>query len=325
VVTEILAGGAILPFLQRCPEAFDGVEPGDEVEIDNSDWVAFTYLYLHNVETNGPGLHSAATRVPAEYQAFAVDGQPVHAQAGTAHYDLDEVRPFDTKMIFMGCSLDPAIWPAKISPFDRYVRQVLGARAEDCYRMWWVENATHGPPEMALLVSKDEVDLGLWRTRLVPYDGVAKQALLDVAAWAERGISPPGDTRYEISRDGQLALPAEAAERGGVQPVVRLTANGAARAEVRVGETVVFEGFAEAPPGAGKIIAAELDFLSNDTWPYKASEADGSAERVAIRTTQAFERPGVYYPSFRVAAHRDGANGKGLPVHNLARVRVVVS
>jgi hypothetical protein len=324
VASQILENGVIMPFLQRCAEAFDGVEPGDEVEIDNSDWVAFAYMYLHNVENNVPGLRREDARAPGEYQSFAVDGQPVHIQTGAAHYDLDEVLPFKTKMIFIGCSLDSMIWPTKIAPFDRYVRDVLGDAAADTYRLWWVENATHGPPEMGVMVSK-EMDPRVWRTRLVDYAGPAKQALLDVAAWAERGVKPPSDTRYEIDRDGRLVLPASAAERGSVQPVVRLTANGGARAEVKVGEAVTFEGFAETPPGAGAVTSAEMDFLSEDSWPFKSRDANGSSDRIAIKTTYKFEKPGTFFPSFRVGAHRDGAKGNGLPIHNLARVRVVVS
>jgi hypothetical protein len=38
--------------------------------------------------------------------------------------------------------------------------------------------------------------------------------------------------------NGRLVLPATAAERGGIQPVVTATANGAARADIKVGEDV---------------------------------------------------------------------------------------
>jgi hypothetical protein len=80
---------------------------------------------------------------------------------------------------------------------------------------------------------------------LSDYDGPAKQALLDVAAWVERGVKSPPSTPYEIDRDGQLRMPSQAAERGSVQPIVRLTANGGERVEVRVGALVEFQGHAE--------------------------------------------------------------------------------
>jgi hypothetical protein len=168
-------------------------------------------------------------------------------------------------------------------------------------------------------------DPRVWRTRLVDYAGPAKQALLDVAAWAERGVKPPADSRYAFTRNHQLVLPKSGAERGGVQPSVRLTVNGGERAEVKVGEEVRFHGVAETPTGTGQIARAELDLLSDDTWPYQAPIAGGAAETVAIDTSHRFDKPGVYFPSFRVSAWREGANGKGLAIQNLARVRVVVS
>jgi hypothetical protein len=68
-----------------------------------------------------------------------------------------------------------------------------------------------------------------------------------------------------------------------------------------------------------------MDFLSNDSWPYRSTEANGSSERISIKTTHRFEKPGTYFPVLRVGSKRDGAQGKGLPANNLARVRVVVS
>lgn len=324
MVVSRIEDGYILPFVQRCPELFDGVEPGDEVEVDNSDWLALNYLYKHNIEWNVPGLHTPQAPVPAEYLDFAIDGKPIHVQTGEIAYDLNVLKPFDTKMIVIAASLDSMIWPTKLSPLDRHFRMTQGGKVEDTYRFWWVENATHGPPEMGAMVSK-EPSPKVWRTRLVDYAGPAKQALLDVAAWAERGIKPAGDTNYTISRNGALVLSPDAKERGGVQPVVRLSANGGERAEVKVGEPVRFQGFAEAPPEGGLIVRAEIDFLAVDEWPYQADVPAGEAKQVTVETTYAFDKPGTYFPSLRVSARREGLKGKGLPIQNLARVRVVVS
>jgi hypothetical protein len=177
---------------------------------------------------------------------------------------------------------------------------------------------------MGIMVSAEK-DVRVWRTRLVDYSGVTRQALLDVAAWVEKGVKPPSDSRYEIDRDGQFVQPADAAQRGGVQPIVRLTANGGARADVKVGEAVTFEGFAEVPPATGALVAAEMDFLSEDIWPFKSPDATGASPSINIKTTYKFDKPGTFFPCFRVSSHRDGAKGKELKIHNLARVRVVVS
>jgi hypothetical protein len=74
-----------------------------------------------------------------------------------------------------------------------------------------------------------------------------------------------------------------------------------------------------------QIVRCEMDFLSDDSWPYQAPIAGGAAEAVTIETTHSFDKPGVYFPSFRVSARRDPAHAGGLPIQNLARVRVVVS
>jgi hypothetical protein len=326
VAMHLLDGGYIVPFLQQTPDMFDGVEPGDEVEIDNRDWLAFNYLYKHATEWNIPGLHVDGERVPLEYEDFAVDGVPVHAQTGQILYDLNELKPFTSKMIVIGSALDCMIWPTFISPLDRHLRLTQGERAGDTMRLWWVDNATHGQPEMmgAMGIS-GEMDPRVWRTRLVDYAGPAAQALLDVAAWVEQGVAPPSDTRYSFSRNHQLELPADAAERGGIQPVVGLTVNGGVRADVKVGESVSFEGVATQPPGTGRIVRAELDFVSDDTWPHHGDIADGASEKVVVGTVHAFDAPGVYFPSFRVSSVREGRPESALPIQNLARVRVVVT
>ena len=48
------------------------------------------------------------------------------------------------------------------------------------------------------------------------------------------------------------------------------------------------------------------------------------AETIEVETTYTFDKPGTYFPWFWVSAHRDGSKGAGIPVENLARVRVVV-
>jgi hypothetical protein len=326
VAMVILPGGQIVPFLQKSPELFDGVEPGDEVELDNRDWLAFTHLYKHSVEWNVPGLHSANSRVPVEYESFSIEGTPVHVQTHEIDYDLNQIKPFTSKMIVIACSLDCMIWPTFMSPLDRHIRSTLGDRAEETYRLWWIENATHGPPEfMGAMGITKEMDPRVWRTRLVDYSAPAAQALLDVRAWVEDAVAPPPDTRYQLSQSHQLELPSDALERGGIQPVVALAVNGNERADVKVNEPVHLTGEATVPPSGGLIIRAELDFNSEDTWPYQETIPNGGADHVTVDTEHTFDRPGVYFPSLRVSARRSSRCDTALPIQNLARVRVVVT
>jgi hypothetical protein len=164
----------------------------------------------------------------------------------------------------------------------------------------------------------------VWRSRLAPYEGVTAQALRDVVRWVEENVPPPFYTGCGLSRDNQLVPPATAAERGGVQPVVTAKANGGARADVKVGEAVTFTGQAEQPPGAGFIVSAEWDFGGRGACGRAHGQIDGSSPSIDVAAIHAYEKPGTYFASFRVGAHREGAEGRGLPVLNLARVRVVV-
>jgi hypothetical protein len=324
VAMVLLPGGAIAPFLQASPELFEGVEPGDEIELDNADWLAFNYLYKHNVEWNVPGVHTDDDRVPGEYADFAVDGLPIHEQTGTTLYDLNVLKPFTSKMIVIASGLDCMIWPTFMSPLDRHIRATLGDAVEGTYRLQWVENATHGPPEMmGPMGISGEMDPRVWRTRLVDYGAPAAQALLDVKAWVEEGTPPPPDTGYSFTRNNQLRLP-PAGERGGCQPIVALTVDGGVRADVKVGQEVRLQGTATQPTGTGYLRAAEIDIDSTDQWPYQV-KVEADSESVDIDVTHTYDTPGTYFPCFRVGAVRAGRPDTALPVQNLARVRVVVT
>jgi hypothetical protein len=321
LVVSDVSNGLLIPFGQVIPELFDGVEPGDEVQIDNRQWIAFTQYYKYAAEHTIPALSRPEQRTPTELARVAVDGVPVYPQTKTANYDLDQVVAFPGKMIYIGATADIYIWLTFITPMDRMLRDVLGPNADDQYRLWWVDNATHGAPLLATF-STPEHDPALWETRLVDRDSANAQALRDIVAWVEHGRAPPASDRYELSADNALLLPSTAAERRGIQPVVKAIANGQVRAEVRVGEPVKLEGFGEVPPGAGSVVEAAWDFESKNLWAHKAI-VDGKQHSVRLTAEHAYDTPGTYFPSFRVGSHRDGKTGR-FPVNNLTRVRVVV-
>jgi hypothetical protein len=154
-----------------------------------------------------------------------------------------------------------------------------------------------------------------------------EQALRDLAAWVEQGVSPPASTAYELV-DGQIVVAPTANERCGIQPVVTLTANGGTRAEVAVGDTVEFAALVEVPPGAGTIVAAAFDFegtgefadvvpLDNEATSYTST---------TFRSSHEFAAPGTYFPALKVASQRRGQMDEPFArIENLGRVRVVVS
>ncbi|MFB3160177.1 hypothetical protein ABLO26_02270 [Neobacillus sp. 179-J 1A1 HS] len=104
------------------------------------------------------------------------------------------------------------------------VRESLGERYDYNFRLRFDDNADHTGPRTV---------------RLVQFDGILQQALRDVSAWAERGVSPAKSTHYFLE-NSQIKVPKTAEEHLGIQPVVDLTVNKGIRIDVAVGEPVSF-------------------------------------------------------------------------------------
>jgi hypothetical protein len=217
-------------------------------------------------------------------------------------------------MILLESLWDREALPWQADWYRTKVKEHFGDRLDDNFRAWFTDRALHGDASL----QEDPL-------RTVSYLGVLQQALRDLSAWVEGGVAPPASTAYRVV-DGQVVVPPTAAARHGVQPVVTLAANGGARAEVKVGQPVTFEGVAEAPPGTGKVVSAEWDFEDAGTYPNAGSLPGGPAERVTVTATHAFDRPGTYFAVLRVASQRQGdAKTPFTRIQNLARARVVVS
>jgi hypothetical protein len=165
----------------------------------------------------------------------------------------------------------------------------------------------------------------LFPPQTVSYLGVLQQALRDVSAWVEEGEAPPATTRYRIV-EGQVHLPANAAETGGIQPVIELLANGAARAEVAVGEAVKLNATITVPPGTGKIVEAAWDLLGDGSFSRPVALKGEGREQVAVETSHRFDAPGTYFVTLRAASQREGDTATPFArIQNLERVRVVVN
>jgi hypothetical protein len=290
---------------------FSGVEPGDSVHIDNHAFLAFCYYARHHIRPSAEYdfLRLGATALYPQYHE-----PEVSAFMGTQH-----TGAFEGKMLWVHHTHDASLWPAQGLGMRRNILRESGEAAlAERFRLRWTENAEHVPPYMAAS-PRDRAN----NTWLVEYLPAIEQSLADLAAWVEDGVDP-GNTSFEFV-DGQIVLAPTATERGGIQPVVEVTANGAARADgVRVGEEVTLVLHAAVPPGAGTIIAIKWDFDGTGTYP-QAESVDGRREEVTLSTTHVFDRPGTYFPTALVESHRDGqvdATSRRIP--NLAAARVVV-
>jgi hypothetical protein len=289
---------------------FNGVLPGDDVHFDNRAFLAYCYYYRHHIHDS------------VEYDFLRVDGRPIYDQ----HEEL-EMSPFmgtchtgqyQGKLMWVHHTHDASLWPAMGVGMRNNVLRECGAEEMDRkFRLRWTDNAEHITP--ALAPSHPRRHNTTW---LINFQPVVEQCLVDLAAWVERDVAPEG-TNFEL-RDGQIVLPDTAAARGGIQPVVSVTANGSVRAEVAVGEPVSLQVHAEVPAGAGKIIAAKWDFDGSGAYP-ETVPVDGASSQETLTTMHTFDRPGTYFATCLVESHRDGdLNARTCRIPNLASARIVV-
>jgi hypothetical protein len=202
--------------------------------------------------------------------------------------------------------------------YKQAVERVQGPQgAAERFRLRWTENAEHIPPRM--LPPNPGRMPATW---LVNFHEVIEQSLYDLCDWVEKGI-PPAATKFTFT-DGKVSLPASARERGGIQPVVHVSANGSIKAEIDKGESVNVKLDAEVPPGAGFVILVEWDFDGSGSYPVRHRFEDRQA-RVEMSTTHTYDKAGVYFVTARVTAHRQGdPDTTSCRVENVAAARVIV-
>jgi hypothetical protein len=288
------------------------VKPGDQVEIDNSNFLAAQTYHRHQVP--GPEFHV--------WDQFRDSyGQPIYPQrpvqlgpmftmgaAGTV-----PTGKFEGKVIVLESLWDREAFPWQADWYRARVTENLGNRTDDNYRLWYTDHALHAD-------SAKQEDGG----HTISYLGALQQALRDLSDWVEKGIAPPQTTGYRVV-DGQVLVPVSAAERKGIQPVVALTVNGGKRADVGVGKPVTLTASVQVPPGTGRVVAADWDLDGSGDFATPGQlvmSKDGSA---TVTLTQGYAKPGTYFPVLRAASQRQGDGTTPFArIYNLDRVRVVV-
>jgi Tannase and feruloyl esterase/PKD domain len=291
-------------------ERFNGVKAGDDVRVDNRKFLAFCYFHRHHVMED------------AQFDSLRLDGMPIYEQhpvplmsplmgvSYTGHYQ--------GKLLWIHHTHDSSLWPSQGIIYQGAVLATQGADATaEKFRLQWTENAEHIPP--MFLPSAGGRSPSTW---LVDYFPVIEQGLVDLIQWVEEGVAPP-NTAFDYV-DGRVHLRAGAQERGGIQPVVTVTANGAASTSAKVGEPVQLTVSAEVPPNAGTIIAVEWDLDGSGSYSF-GHDVDGSRTSLSLTTTHSYDRPGTYFATARVCSHREGKVGAAFRrIPNLASTRIVV-
>lgn len=306
------------------------LKPGDEVQVDNSNFLAVQTYHRHQ----DPGK---------EYYVWDQfrdkNGSPVYPQRpvllgplftmGAA--GIIPTGKFNGKMILLESLWDREAFPWQADWYRSRVKENLGNKTDDYFRLWYTDHALHSD----ISIEDDP-------THAISYLGILQQALLDLSDWVEKGIAPAPTTKYNIV-EGQVVIPSNAIERKGIQPTVVLLANGTKRAEVKAGMPVSLSAIVEVPKGMGKVVASAWnfeefknqdikksgwDFETSDVYPEKGviESLNGEEPKVRIKTTHSFSEPGTYFVTIRVATQRNGdAKTSFTRIQNLDRVRVVVS
>ncbi|MBX3708062.1 MAG: hypothetical protein KF911_15660 [Pseudomonadales bacterium] len=294
-----LAGGALTASLDVA--AFAGVQPGDRLQINNRALLAFMFLHRHAVDRRYPGMRQFFDGDRPRYRQRPADFDAVHLPTGR----------FAGKMILLQHLLDREALPTSADPYIADVRGHLGDRVDQAFRVWWIDNAQHGVP-------LDQ------RNRYIDFRGCYSQALADVIDWVETGQEPPASTPHTLDAGTQVVLPDTAAERRGIQPTVRLMANGKASAQVRIGEPVRLTARIEVPHGAGALesVAFDLDGSGAFATAWPVSGADPTAATAELE--HVFTEAGEHVVTVEAASGRAGRH-RGYPAVNLARVTVAVT
>ncbi|MGK9147156.1 hypothetical protein KXS11_05970 [Plantibacter flavus] len=294
-------------------DAARGIAVGDEVVLDNSNFLAVQTYHRHQVP--GPEYHvwdqfRASDGTPRFPQRPFIIG-PLMSKGATGTEITGRIHG---KMIVAASLLDREAFPWQADWYRRKVAEHLGARTDEHFRLWYTDNALHG----------DE-DPQEFPARSVSYIGVLETALRQLAAWVEDGVEPSASSNYDVI-DGQVVIPTTVTERGGVQPTVSLTVDGGPVARVRVGDQVRVDIEAEAACDGVIVELVELLTAVDGTESVGSAFDITAAPSVALVTTRTFSTPGTHFLAVRVTAQTAGAtDDPHATVQNLSRARVIVT
>lgn len=287
---------------------FGLLEKGDEVYLDNSDYIAMQTYHRHRVP---------APEFTVWDQFRDEEGKPRYPQRDAVLFkDVADGQSgkIQGKIIVVEALWDESALPWQADWYRGRVAKANGGDEKDIMRLWYMDHCIHGDIE----------DMG-YNLHLVPYVGAVRQALLDVSDWVERGIEPLSTTNYTVD-DGQVYVPETAGERLGIQPVVHLMANGSECTHVKAGDTVRFQAEIAVPPHAGKLTLAQWSFEGEPDFPVQGElqlYEDGT--KAKVEAAHAYQTPGTYFAVIRVHSERNGnAEDSYTQIKNLCRARVVV-
>ncbi|MFV0556553.1 MAG: hypothetical protein ACK5LM_05580 [Lactovum sp.] len=291
-------------------DILEKIQAGDELEIDNSNYIAIQTLHRHICP-------------PKDYKAwdqFRDDkGDPIYPQVEN-HISLDfavsasgavQDGNIQGKVIVVASVHDESAYPWQPDWYRNAVNSVID-KEEEMFRLWYVENSLHDDREETV----DEL-------HFTSYTGVLRQAILDMADWIQKDIAPRKSSNYEVNV-GEIILEKDISNRNALQHVVKLTANGENVIRTKVGELIHFEAVTEFPLESGKVTFVEWSFESEQDFPIQSNFKEKSG-KVISNYDYAYKEKGTYFAVVRVKAERHG-NKEDIftQMKSIDRVRVIV-
>ncbi|MET0746023.1 MAG: PKD domain-containing protein [Microvirga sp.] len=257
------------------------------------------------------------TIVPGYYhydQYRNADGTPKYPQRPFNVADITTLKQgagvlslgkIKTKVMLFQNLSDFLAFPSWVAGYANTIEQNLGkAKADQMLRVYYQERGGH--------------------TNGGIVGGVFNQALLDMMAWAEKGIAPKPSSRWSFELPlTQVILSPDAAVRKGLQPVVNITVNGSDHATVEVNQPVNLAAELAMPPTTGKIVRY--------AWTYgtatDATVLSTPLQEVDLTRTISFTAPGNYVIRVTAGGERGGVlNTDSLTLaENYNEVRVIVN
>ena len=310
-------------------ETLNKIKPGDEILLDNSDYIALQSYYRYQVP--------ADTSFHAWDQFRNADGTPKTPQrrpfpvpfTGTGVYQDGDIQG---KVINIQALMDESTCPWCADWWRNKIIETKGT--DENHRTYFMERCMHG----------DINAIGNYM--VVNYVGALRQALIDLSAWVEKGIAPLNRTTYTLGEDGQIHTEPDVSKRYGIQGIPTLKANGEKCAHVKVGQCVRFTVDVEVPQGAGdvtEILFAQKEkelaakdtesngvarlMLGEDMWDGALAfekGAKGKVHTAHAETVGCYDKPGTYFATVRIATNRKGESDPFTQVLNLDRARIIV-
>src|SRR5690606_29087536 len=134
---------------ERTPDMMRGIEPGDEVELDNRRYIAFLHYLLHAVRAYGDLQALPGATTTQAGRPFTTDGRPIYPQRPLRPHPFGFSGKLDGKLIYVMSTHDIYVWPVTAGYTDVF-RARYGDKLDERFRMYWAEHGAIGPPQLAV-------------------------------------------------------------------------------------------------------------------------------------------------------------------------------